>query len=563
MAFRILQQMDSRVPYSKVVQLHAFTVCSMQYSHVRSTVLELSKGPGAVVALFRTHAFKQNSILNFHSAQNTAATCDLSSTESRPIQRIPLEMRRAAALTTLKPEHNHVNGAGPEEICILQERRRERRKRRHLAFVGNLALAFLVVSGLVLVICLCGVLLVGKKKRVSNLEKHNLRISNSIPDAGSNSRQQGEIPKLSVQEFERYTPGAPECTAMMAKDISYTLVTQLSMDRIWMMKHHCQRWGNTAPISVAVLTNQTLLQTRAAIIDMGCDDEILKVQTMKTTDELEKEYPVHRLRRIALSAVRTSHVMYVDIDFWESVDLHDILYQPSVREALAADPKRGLVVPAFQLNRQCREYRDCPEENIPKMPQTRKEMVDTVLERRGSPFDPTNRGGHGSTLYVQWMKQGPGDMMEIPCIQSNRYEPYLALRYCRDLPPFQVQFSGYGKNKMTWVMQLRREGYIFSQLGGAFVVHYPHLDSVSRMEWNQGPTDLQPIKGPDGKMYKKRPSDVKHADWASYKRGRVDAAFIAFRKWMLSEIDDTARVQMCEGRNDDDSRLWIDRSHAD
>ena len=472
-------------------------------------------------------------------------------------------MRRATALTTQKEEDNHVNGNGFEESSRLQERRRERRKRRHLAFVGNLALAFCAVSGLVLIICLCGVLLVGGKTRGSGGEKRQLRIPSSISNVDSAIKHESEIPKLSEQKFERYTPGAPKCTAMTARYVSFTLVTQLSMDRIWMMQHHCKRWGHAAPISVAVLTNQTLLQTREAIINLGCNADILTVQTIKTSDELEKDYPVNRLRRMALSEVRTSHVMYVDIDFWESVDLHDVLHQPAVREALAADPKRALVVPAFQLNRQCREWRECPEENIPMMPQTRKEMVDTVLERRGSPFDPTNRGGHGSTLYVNWMKEEPGELLDIPCIQSNRYEPYLAFRYCRDLPPFQVEFSGYGKNKMTWVMQLRREGYIFSQLGGAFVVHYPHLDSASRMEWNQGPKDLQPAKGADGKMYKKRPVDVKSADWASYKRGRVDAAFIAFRKWMLSEIDDAARVPMCEGRQDDDSRLWIDRSKVE
>jgi hypothetical protein len=472
-------------------------------------------------------------------------------------------MRRATVLTIPKSQHNHVNGHGPHETCILQERRRERRKRRHLAFVWNLASAFGAVSCLVLIICSCGVVLLRVNNRGSDHTNHSLRIPSSVSDSGSDGKLHGETLKLSKeQQFERFTSGAPECTAMTADDVSFTLVTQLSMDRLWMMQHHCERWGHAAPISVAVLTNQTTLQTRETIIDLGCHGGMLTVQTMKATEELKTDYPVNLLRRMALSAVRTSHVMYVDIDFWESIDLHDILQLVSVREALASDPKFGLVIPAFQLNRQCREYRDCPEKNTPMMPKTRKEMMDTVLERRGNPFDPTNRGGHGSTLYIQWMKQEPGDMLQIPCIQSNRYEPYMAFRYCRVLPPFQLQFSGYGKNKMTWVMQLRREGYVFSQLGGAFVVHYPHLDSASRMEWDQGPSDMKPFKGPDGKMYKKRPADVKLADWAKYKRGQVDASFVAFRKWMQAEIEDTARIQMCESKLDDDSRLWIDRSHA-
>jgi hypothetical protein len=363
-------------------------------------------------------------------------------------------------------------------------------------------------------------------------------------------------------QFQRYTLSAPECTHITPDQVAFTLVTQLSVDRLWMMKYHCQRWGSSSPISVAILSNTTTAKTRKSIVELGCDTNQLSVQTLDSNDELQADYPVNNLRTMALSAVRTSHVMYVDIDFWEAAGLHDLLYLPEVRGPLALDPKHTVVVPAFQLNRQCREYRDCPEENIPQMPQDRQDMLNALIQRNGSPFDPTNRGGHGSTMYEKWTQQRSGDLLKIPCIRSNRYEPYMAFRYCHDLPPFQTQFSGYGKNKMTWVMQMRREGYIFSQLGGAFVVHYPHLDSTSRMEWNHGPKEVQPFKGQDGKMYKSRPRDVKGADWTAFKRGRVDAAFVDFRKWLRSNLEDTARIGMCRESEDDDAKLWIDRSEG-
>ncbi|KAI2492308.1 Glycosyl-transferase for dystroglycan [Fragilaria crotonensis] len=449
-------------------------------------------------------------------------------------------MRRVVALTIPNSQCNHdVHGYDPDETGILQERPREVGKSRHLAFVWNLALAFSALTCLVFVFCLCGVFLF----HGSDHTKYSLGIPHSVSDSGSDSEQQDGPMKVSEQQqqFERFTTGAPECTAMTADNVSFTLVTQLSMDRLWMMQHHCERWVHAASISVAVLTNQTTLQTREALIDLGCQGDVLTVQTMKATEELEADYPVNRLRRMALSAVRTSHVM----------------------EALASDPKLGLIIPAFQLKKQCRRLRDCPEKNIPMMPKTRQDVIDTVSKNRGSVFDPYNEGGHGSTLYEQWMKQEPGDLLEIPCIQSNRYEPYMAFRYYRNLPPFQLHFSGYGKNKMAWVMQLRREGYVFSQLGGAYVIHYPHLKSASRMEWEQRPSELQPFKGPDGKISQRRPADVQLADWTSYKRGRVDAAFIAFRKWMQAEIEDAARIQMCESKQDDDGMLWIDRSQAE
>jgi hypothetical protein len=363
--------------------------------------------------------------------------------------------------------------------------------------------------------------------------------------------------------FQKFSNSAPICTPIDQKQVSYTLVTQFSIDRLWMMEYHCKRWGSSSPISVAVLTNQTRSQTLDSILRLGCDPDQLTVQTLELNKELEIDYPVNLLRKMALSAVETSHVMYVDIDFWESGDLHQLLHLASVKKALAQDAKLALVVPAFQLHRQCREYRDCSEENIPKMPIDFHAMLDTMVKGNGSPFDPTNRGGHGSTLYAEWIHQEPGDLLDIPCIRSNRYEPYLAFRYCRDLPPFQLQFSGYGKNKMTWVMQLRRSGYTFSQLGSAFVVHYPHLDSVSRMEWNQGPREIQPFRGEDGKLYKRRPQDISNADWISFKRGQVDATFVEFRKWLQSEIRDETKVPMCEDKEDDDARLWIDRTNED
>merc|ERR1719232_194377 len=86
--------------------------------------------------------------------------------------------------------------------------------------------------------------------------------------------------------------------------------------------------------------------------------------------------------------------------------------------------------------------------------------------RRISPFDPYNFFGQSSTHYHKWVEQKDAEFHDIRCIKSNRYEPYVVFRYCQDLPPFQTHFSGYGKNKLTWIMHLRRLGYKFTQIGG-------------------------------------------------------------------------------------------------
>jgi len=354
--------------------------------------------------------------------------------------------------------------------------------------------------------------------------------------------------------FQLYSMDAPaSCSSTLDEaDVDFTLVTQVSTDRIWMMEHHCRRWqfANETfyPMSVAVLTNETTQEIQRQLQEMGCDVEnIVTVQTLQASLFPEDDYPINRLRNMALSAVKTSHVVYIDVDFWINRDLSAILQFPEVRRQLAEDPKSTLVIPAFQLARQCPEWRECPDENIPEMPQNLLDMKRQILSHQVTRFDPTNRGGHGSTRYKDWFKQNRVDgkvLIEIDCFLSNRYEPYLVFRYCRELPPFQEPFSGYGKNKMTWVMQLRRMGYRFWQLGkGAFVIHYPHLDSPSRMAWNNAPD-------------KRNDPTVK---WQAYKRGQMDHLFVHFRKWLQEKVPDLTRTFFCEDKLNDDARLWYDR----
>jgi len=381
--------------------------------------------------------------------------------------------------------------------------------------------------------------------------------------------EDSEVPKQTEESlFARVTESAPSCEAeLRPEQVRYTLVTQLSYDRLWMMGEHCERWGYGNLISVVVFTNLDQNNVTQQLLQEGCRAQDLQVQTLAMDDYEEEDYPVNVLRNMALSVVQTSHVVYVDVDFWEATNLHDILDLPNVKEEFASNSKLLGIVPAFQINRQCREYKDCREENIRVMPRTRDDAAQLDNAKRLTRFDPTNRAGHGSTKYLDWVNnkdgtQDDGQFLDIPCITSNRYEPYFVVRYCHDLPPFQSQFSGYGKNKMTFIMQLRRMGYMFRQIGGAFVVHYPHLDSPSRQKWNEAPEQLRPVWDSETGHYSvKHPKDI-HADWHSYKRGRVDALFVQFRNWLTAEFPNHSSVPLCDNREDDDSKLWIDRSNS-
>ena len=77
-------------------------------------------------------------------------------------------------------------------------------------------------------------------------------------------------------------------------------------------------------------------------------------------------------------------MVHVDVDFWESEDMYEVLMGDDIRTELANylyHQLVALVLPAFQLNRQCREWKECPEDNIPQMPYSFKDLIDRITNK--------------------------------------------------------------------------------------------------------------------------------------------------------------------------------------
>lgn len=387
-----------------------------------------------------------------------------------------------------------------------------------------------------------------------------------------------EAAKEDHPPFRLRSEEAPACEDVGSPDdVDVTLVTQLSDDRLWMMEHHCARYG-PHPMSVAVYSNSTPKSVADDLSGLGCNIEGWSAtHEQGATVALEvldarvhgawNDYPVNALRNLALGGVRTTHVAYVDVDFWPSEGLYEAVL--GVRERLREDPRLALVIPAFQLNRgeDCWDWTvDCREDNVPRMPFSIPDLARTIRTGEVSVFDPSNGGGHGSTDYDHWLRYQldpePEDALHaIPCLKSRRYEPFVTIRYCRELtPPFQAAFSGYGKNKMTWMMQVVASGFELHQIGGAYLVHYPHAVSTSREEWNRAPKELVPPDADDATYSVRRPrkSDG-DLGFQRYHRGKVDDLYIRFKEWLRRSIpQDRARMELCDDAQDDDTKLWID-----
>lgn len=378
-------------------------------------------------------------------------------------------------------------------------------------------------------------------------------------------------------EFIKTFQNTPECNPITNSDVDFTLVTHTSEDRLWMMEHHCLRWGQSNAISLAVFTDMDVDEIDSKLETLGCRTTSITIQRIsissKQKDNLNlykefrkrmhnptaseestnsMDYPINKLRNLALSAVKTSHALIVDIDFLPSLHLFEHLHQSFIKDSLVVDAQLAIVVPAFQLNRGCPNDEECDQQDINRMPYSRDELKQLIRQGSATIFDPTNRGGHGTTDYKAWYLNSYDGLVELPCLKSERYEPFVVVRFCGSIPPFQERFSGYGKNKLAWIQHILRSGFQITQIDTEFIVHYPHKDSASRQKWNKRPDILKPNMRVD-----EIESDV--VNWSKYKRGQIDSLYVKFLKWLSAEVKDESKVPMCESYQQD-TNLWVKSS---
>lgn len=309
------------------------------------------------------------------------------------------------------------------------------------------------------------------------------------------------------KEFQgTFFDSAPPCNPV--EKVSFTLVTQASMDRIWIMKHHCERWPPPHPISIAIYLSQnsTLNEIDVAHqlhIDLDCDISRMKVLVMKGNSPMES-YPINMLRNLAMRSATTTHVVYTDSDFLISEGLYDDLM--AMAPIVAEDPLAAIVLPAFVYHTACPDKFNTDNQDALNclasewetgVPKTKEDLI--PLWEKPRIQKPNVKSGfhgvhfHGSTMYEEFKNQTAP--LLIPCISHWLYEPYLAVRLCEDLPEFPEVFRGYGWNKNVWIMWLtKKRNYKLWQSPRGFVFHLPHR--VSPSWWS--------FKKPDQKTGKKR-----------------------------------------------------------
>ena len=294
--------------------------------------------------------------------------------------------------------------------------------------------------------------------------------------------------------------------------VDVTMVTQASAERLWMIPHICARWGGRMivvtlrqpgepPVAwpamdVGGVGTAANASSRCALLRLSVDAPAAAPEGTAMTSKSAagggsvSGYPINWMRNVGIRCVATSHYLVVDVDFWPSEELlgalREQLHSRAVDEASTA-----LVVPNFQ--RSGRGCRTAESANACREAFGRGEIeMPTSFAALRSCLDAGDCGvfdgeytpqGQASTDVKAWLRLGTGATRRVPCITSERYEPFVSLQRTEATPIFDERFSGYGKNKVQLVVHLRRAGYAFEVLGRGFVMHFPHKASASKHHW--------------------------------------------------------------------------------
>ena len=152
-------------------------------------------------------------------------------------------------------------------------------------------------------------------------------------------------------------------------DLDITLVTQLSIDRVWLLEGLCSRWGGRVAAAIFVRSQEDLdvvsmlqellvgmFPVRIVAVSHIEKSDDLPEKADETADSLSN-YPINSMRNVAIEYSDTSHYLLLDVDMWPSLELRDKLLEALTVTCPECSSRRSaVVVPAFAIRHKLDRY---------------------------------------------------------------------------------------------------------------------------------------------------------------------------------------------------------------
>jgi hypothetical protein len=241
-----------------------------------------------------------------------------------------------------------------------------------------------------------------------------------------------------------------------------SVVSQISLDKWNRFLALTERWEG--PISCALLLHKDDEERfhQLQIPDHVAIHVLLTVVTVEP-----QQFPINRLRNLALDNAFTPFVLYLDVDFIPVPNAFQH-YQTLLRDhgwATRLEQRHELlVIPAFEL------FKADETNLLADIPSTKADLLVSLQRNESAPFHLRQFApGHGPTDFTRWYNAS--DIYEITW--QPQYEPYF-ITSRRDLPPFWDGLVGYGFDKDSWVTELHAMGYQFLAHYETYIIHLNH-----------------------------------------------------------------------------------------
>lgn len=267
-----------------------------------------------------------------------------------------------------------------------------------------------------------------------------------------------------------------------------TIVTQCSVDRLYMLEEQCKSWMGIT--SVAVYwplicfqpnntenlegAKQTVLEFHQKMEAAGnCRLDIVVISEVIKEHDLWA-YPYNALRNQALARATTDVVLALDADFVVSAGLHEKLSAQDASAALLEDvsiQRNVVVLPAFETESSLGLEKGGEIANLAQQA-TKLELARLFEARQVIQFAEFYPVGHRSTNYKKFFESD----VPYPIKFKSGYEPYVLVSR-KHMPWYDERFRGYGWDKVMQIFQLDAMNFRFMAHPSAFVVHRPHPPS--------------------------------------------------------------------------------------